>query len=1059
MSNSVKENINLKDRSHLSAIKEEYESIPTIPALDLLVGDVVEVLMKATTLALVVCLLASLYAAVCSFLVRNSLFWVLFSVGSVAFWIYSLRRLWNVAQLTSVINEALKGAIVTSVGHVILQNQEVMEKFHPYGSSVMDYFQFVGLGTCIAAPCFLVLDKILSAYARENFRRQALLCDERAKARRAFSDTIEFIKERKHDFLNTASTLLCQNTQMALETIEQLAPSNFLSGSHEQLTACSIPVPTASIDAVHTSLKAIEYISTHIESLSALLYATPSGIPLSDVRTCFDIGQMVQNIGDATAGGAAVAQVELIIYHVDYAFYHLNVIGDESALRYSCMYILKRVMDQIQPGSSIELGLHVQTSNYGELLPVKNKPIRSHDKFNCTFEICHAINPSVTETSSSSPAIALANNMLSSLGATLITETCDRKKRYSISLEMEAGPPSDYPLVDEDTRKRNSYSVMSGEPSIEELIKFSQRLRGLRVALYATSKSPFAKHLTSCLTTWGTDISHHPVGGEEDFETPRSETGQSDSRSNSRSASSVPNTIALSSTVKGDKVDEIRARNAQVPTFIIIDDDVEALRQWLTSQKDSQSHRTGPAMNNNRLSRTKHPMHVPNLSQPNTAIIHFTSLSNYKLVKDMIQTVFSPTDSRSYPLPQVLVIPKPAGPRRFLTALHTALNKVVVDPAFMPIATSPMSPGHPGYTSDAEHNKDGTEQPTNTYFSSSAAAMSTSTPSVGRSPGSGSSSPRTGPGGGVLIIPKNAKPIGAVFVKGVEKETPLRVENLQGSGMTLSEPSSPVTGGSTKSVSGPKTAPIPLNSPVLQSPSNGVTGSRSKPLPKPREPASIPINVLIVEDNPINQNIIKTFLKKLKIRYETANNGQEAVDKWRNGNFHIVLMDIQLPVMDGIQATREIRRLEQLQNIGVLDAIPCSSPATSPNYEMRAPVIIVALTASSSRQDKENALAAGCNDFLTKPVSLIWLKQKIQEWGCMQALIDYPAWSKWKKDQERKENERILKEQQQRQRALEQQQARLKERDKEFELWDVERMVENMEELVHRALQNSSGGL
>ena len=169
-------------------------------------------------------------------------------------------------------------------------------------------------------------------------------------------------------------------------------------------------------------------------------------------------------------------------------------------------------------------------------------------------------------------------------------------------------------------------------------------------------------------------------------------------------------------------------------------------------------------------------------------------------------------------------------------------------------------------------------------------------------------------------------------------------------------------------------------------------------------------------------------------------------------------MDIQLPVMDGIQATREIRRLEQSQNIGVLDSIPCSSPAASPNYEMRAPVIIVALTASSSRQDKENALAAGCNDFLTKPVSLIWLKQKIQEWGCMQALIDYPAWSKWKKDQERKENERILKEQQQRQRALEQQQARWKEGDKEFEFWDPERMVENMEELVHRILQNGTSG-
>ncbi|CAG8502124.1 929_t:CDS:2 [Paraglomus occultum] len=972
MSNSVKENRNLKDRS---AIKEEFENIPTIPALDLLVGDVVEVLMKATTLALVVCLLASLHAAVCGFLVRYTLFWELFSVVSVAFWVSSLRRLWNVAQLASVIKEALTGAIVISVFHVMLQNQEVKEKFHPYGSSVMDYFQFVGLGTCIAAPCFLVLDKILSAYARENFRRQALLYDERSKARRAFSDTIELIKERKQNFLDTASTLLCHNTQMALETIEQLAPSNFLSGSHEQLTACSIPVPTASIDAVHTSLKAIEYISTHIERLSKLIYATPSGIPLSDVRTCFDIGQMVQNIGDATAGGAAVAQVELIIYHVDYAFHHLNVIGDESALRYSCMYLLKRVMDQIQPGGSIELGLQVQTSNYGEVLPANNQPNRSHDKFNCTIEISHAINPSVTEATSPNPAILLANNMLSVLGATLITETCDGKKRYSISLEMDAGPPPDCSLVDEDTRKRNSYSAMSGEPSIEELIKFSQRLRGLRVALYATSKSSFAKHLTSCLTTWGTDISHHPVGGEEDLETPRSETGQSDSAPNSKSSSSAPNTTVSSSTTKCDKVDEIRARNARVPTFIIIDDDVEALRQWLTSQKDSQSHRTGVVMNNNRQSRTKHPMQVPSLSQPNTAIIHFTSLSKYKLVKDMIQTVFPPTDSRSYPLPQVLVIPKPAGPRRFLTALHTALNKVVVDPVFMPIATSPMSPGHPGYNSEAEYSKDVTEQPTNTYFSSSAAAMSTSSSSVGRSPGSGSSSPRTGPGGGVLVIPKNAKPLGGIFIKGVEKETSLRVENLQGSGRVYSEPPSPVVGGAMKSVNGPQTASTPISSPVLQSP-NGLTNNRNKPPPKPREPASIPINVLIVEDNPINQNIIKTFLNKLKIRHETANNGQEAVDRWRNGNFHIVLMDIQLPVMDGIQATREIRRLEQLQNIGVLDSIPNSSPAASPNYEMRAPVIIVALTASSSRQDKENALAAGCNDFLTKPTTQLGVSGK-----------------------------------------------------------------------------------
>jgi osomolarity two-component system, response regulator SSK1 len=571
-------------------------------------------------------------------------------------------------------------------------------------------------------------------------------------------------------------------------------------------------------------------------------------------KNLFDIGQMVQNIGDALAGGAAAAQVELIIYHVDYAFYHLNVIGDESALRCSCMYLLKLVMDQAQLGDSVELGLQVQTSNYGELPPVKNTTITLHDKFNCTIEICYPINPLATGTLYHKLAIDLINNLLSTMGATLMTETDDGKQRYSISLEMEAGPSPDYAVEDEDIRKR-LYSRMSGEPSVEELIKFSQRLRGLRVALYATTKSSFAKHLTSCLTTWGTDISHHPVGGEEDLEACGSEVGRSSPRANSNSPSSVCNNIELISTIKGDKMDEIRARNAQVPTFIIIDDNVEALRQLLTSLKDSQLHGTSPMMNSNRLMRNK-PMQAPNFPQPNTAVIHFTSLLNYKHVKDTIQTFFPPTDTRSYPLPQVLVIPKPAGPRRFLTALHTAVNKIIVDPLFLPIATSPMSPGHPGYIGDVEHNKETTES-SNTYFPTIAATqLMPTSPSIGRSPGSGSSSPKIGPGGGLLVIPKNAKPT-VLSMQNVKKDTKNGIspntENVQGSIPTraFSEPSSPiVTENSIKLTNGPQTAPILPNSPATKSSSNGFAPKkRSKPpTERTKTTASIPpINVLIVE--------------------------------------------------------------------------------------------------------------------------------------------------------------------------------------------------------------------
>lgn len=140
-----------------------------------------------------------------------------------------------------------------------------------------------------------------------------------------------------------------------------------------------------------------------------------------------------------------------------------------------------------------------------------------------------------------------------------------------------------------------------------------------------------------------------------------------------------------------------------------------------------------------------------------------------------------------------------------------------------------------------------------------------------------------------------------------------------------------------------------------------------------------PINVLIVEDNIINLKLLEAFMKRLKVRWQTAMNGREAVTKWRAGGFHLVLMDIQLPVMNGLEATREIRRLEKLNSIGVFSSSASSSAperaaADEPEGDdklpstilFKSPVIIVALTASSLQSDRHEALAAGCNDFLTK---------------------------------------------------------------------------------------------
>ena len=145
-----------------------------------------------------------------------------------------------------------------------------------------------------------------------------------------------------------------------------------------------------------------------------------------------------------------------------------------------------------------------------------------------------------------------------------------------------------------------------------------------------------------------------------------------------------------------------------------------------------------------------------------------------------------------------------------------------------------------------------------------------------------------------------------------------------------------------------------------------------------------PINVLIVEDNIINLRVLGAFMQRLKVRWQRALNGKEAVTKWKAGGFHLVLMDIQLPIMNGLEATKEIRRLERANGIGVFSSGSKEAPHNrlgesgkpegeiaendrlGENVLFKSPVIIVALTASSLQSDRHEALAAGCNDFLTK---------------------------------------------------------------------------------------------
>jgi CheY-like chemotaxis protein len=122
-----------------------------------------------------------------------------------------------------------------------------------------------------------------------------------------------------------------------------------------------------------------------------------------------------------------------------------------------------------------------------------------------------------------------------------------------------------------------------------------------------------------------------------------------------------------------------------------------------------------------------------------------------------------------------------------------------------------------------------------------------------------------------------------------------------------------------------------------------------------------PLNLLLVEDTLNNQVLIKAFLKKSPCSVEVAENGLIAVQKFKSGHYDIVLMDMEMPVMDGYAATREIRKWETTEGL----------PRTP----------IVALTAYAFKEDREKSIAAGCDAHLVKPVQKGELLATIHEFA------------------------------------------------------------------------------
>jgi len=144
---------------------------------------------------------------------------------------------------------------------------------------------------------------------------------------------------------------------------------------------------------------------------------------------------------------------------------------------------------------------------------------------------------------------------------------------------------------------------------------------------------------------------------------------------------------------------------------------------------------------------------------------------------------------------------------------------------------------------------------------------------------------------------------------------------------------------------------------VTLSPSDSGTKSASHPTEGRKLPPLKPLRILLVEDNPVNQKLAKLILEKKGHSVVVANNGLDAVEKHKSEDLDLILMDVQMPEMDGLEATRIIRESEQ---------------------ETGKRILIIAMTAHAFKRDEEVCLEAGMDAYVSKPISASHLFETIQ---------------------------------------------------------------------------------
>lgn len=253
-------------------------------------------------------------------------------------WLFMILVLKNKTEhLRQYLNWTQASAVVMATTNFLIPiRTPIFQQFHVL---------FVAL-SILASFMFAFAKRILYANELKSERLRTRLVRESTKLQQHVNQqTLDFSQHRLA-FLTTVSQEIQDVALMVITTLEQFSPAAILSNNHELLSACSLAVPIASISAINTTIRQICHVSSHLQLLSKLTIQAWTGtninlLQLPDLNLGeFDIGELLQNIGDALAGVAAKLDVKLVIYHCDNTLHHTLVLGDEGAIRHALLNVI-----------------------------------------------------------------------------------------------------------------------------------------------------------------------------------------------------------------------------------------------------------------------------------------------------------------------------------------------------------------------------------------------------------------------------------------------------------------------------------------------------------------------------------------------------------------------------------------------------------------------------------------------------------------------------------------------------------------------------------------------